>query len=78
MRRFTRATDKDFLPAFDKIGALVTEEGGITSHAAIMGLEKGIPVIVAAKDVLSNVADGELITVDARRGLIYRGAAAII
>ncbi len=74
----TRATDKDFLPAFDKIGALVTEEGGITSHAAIMGLEKGIPVIVAAKDVLSNVADGELITVDARRGLIYRGAAAII
>ena len=74
----TRATDKDFLPAFDKIGALVTEEGGITSHAAIMGLEKGIPVIVAAKDVLANVADGELITVDARRGLIYRGAAAII
>lgn len=74
----TRATDKDFLPVFDKIGALVTEEGGITSHAAIMGLEKGIPVIVAAKDVLSNVADGELITVDARRGLIYRGAAAII
>ena len=43
-----------------------------------MGLEKGIPVIVAAKDVLSNVADGELITVNARRGLIYRGAAAII
>ncbi|MBD3948666.1 pyruvate kinase [Tuanshanicoccus lijuaniae] len=70
----TRATDKDFAPALEKVGAIVTEVGGVTSHAAIIGLERGIPVIVSAKDALEAIEDGELITVDARRGLVYRGA----
>ncbi|MBK0348096.1 pyruvate kinase [Aerococcaceae bacterium zg-ZJ1578] len=70
----TRLTDKDFAPALEKVGAIVTEEGGITSHAAVIGLERGIPVIVSAKGALSAIENGELITVDARRGLVYRGA----
>lgn len=70
----TRATDKDFAPALEKVGAIITEEGGITSHAAVIGLERGIPVIVSSKNALENIKDGELITVDARRGVVYRGA----
>ena len=69
-----RTTDKDYAPALEKVGAIITEEGGITSHAAIMGIERGIPVIVSAKEALDKIANGELITVDARRGVIYRGA----
>lgn len=70
----TRLTDKNFAPALEKVGAIVTEEGGITSHAAILGLERGIPVIVSTKGALDKIQDGEIITVDARRGVIYRGA----
>lgn len=70
----TQLTNKEFAPALEKVGAIVTEEGGITSHAAVMGIELGIPVIVSAKGVLDTIKDGELITVDARRGVIYRGA----
>lgn len=70
----TRTTDPSFAEALEKCGAIVTEEGGVTSHAAIIGLERGIPVVVAAKGALVSIADNELVTVDARRGRIYRGS----
>lgn len=38
-----------------------------------MGIAQDIPVIVGAKDATSTIKDGELITVDARRGIVYRG-----
>lgn len=74
----TRTTDKSYMPAIERAGALVVEEGGITSHAAIIGSELGIPVIVSAKGALTKVKDNELITIDARRGRIYRGATVAI
>ncbi|XJS11748.1 pyruvate kinase [Aerococcaceae bacterium WGS1372] len=67
-------TDADYTDAINKAGALVVEEGGITSHAAVVGLERGIPVIVAAKGALNAIKADELVTVDARRGRVYRGA----
>ncbi|MGO4936894.1 pyruvate kinase [Fundicoccus sp. Sow4_H7] len=70
----TKSTNKDYAPALEKVGAIITEEGGITSHAAIVGLERGIPVIVSTKDAVENIKNNELITVDARRGVIFRGA----
>ena len=66
-------TDKDYMPAIDKAAALVVESGGLTSHAAVVGIAKDIPVIVAAKDATKIVVDGEVITIDPRRGLVYRG-----
>ncbi|WP_265455116.1 pyruvate kinase [Enterococcus sp. HY326] len=66
-------TDKDYMPAIDKAAALVVEEGGLTSHAAVVGIAKNIPVIVGAQDARNLIADGELITVDPRRGIVYRG-----
>ncbi|MCW6117975.1 pyruvate kinase [Lactiplantibacillus plantarum] len=70
----TTTTDKDYLPAIEKSSALVVENGGLTSHAAVVGISMGIPVIVGVKDATSVIADGQLITVDSRRGLVYRGA----
>lgn len=67
-------TDADYNEAISKAGAIVVEQGGITSHAAIFGLERGIPVVVAAEGALEAIKPDELITVDARRGRIYRGA----
>ncbi|MFB9769521.1 pyruvate kinase [Lactiplantibacillus modestisalitolerans] len=70
----TKTTDKDYLPAIEKSSALVVENGGLTSHAAVVGISMGIPVIVGVKDATTVVADGQLITVDSRRGIVYRGA----
>lgn len=66
-------TDKEFMPAIEKASALVVEDGGLTSHAAVVGIAKDLPVIVGAKGATSAVKDGEVVTVDSRRGIVYRG-----
>lgn len=68
-----KETDKDYMPAIDQASALVVEEGGLTSHAAVVGIAKGIPVIVGAKDATTVIEDNALITLDPRRGVIYSG-----
>ena len=74
----TIGSDKEMMPAIEKCSALVTEEGGLTSHAAVVGLSLGIPVIVGAKDVMQMVKDGQEITVDAQSGVIYNGHASVL
>lgn len=66
-------TDKEYMPAIEKAAAVIVEEGGLTSHAAVVGIAQDIPVIVGAQDATSTIADGELVTVDSRRGIVYRG-----
>ena len=68
-----KTTDKDYLPAIEKASAIVVEQGGLTSHAAVVGIAMGIPVVVAAESATSLINNGELITVDSRRGIVYRG-----
>jgi len=70
-----RNTDRDYVPAIEKCAALITEAGGITSHGAIVGLEFGIPVVTGIDAAMSIFNDGETVTVDGQRGLIYRGVA---
>ncbi len=70
----TEMTDKDYLPALEKASAVVVENGGLTSHAAVVGIAMGLPVVVGAKDATSLINDGETITVDSRRGVVYKGA----
>ncbi|HHW42286.1 MAG TPA: hypothetical protein GXX25_00475, partial [Desulfotomaculum sp.] len=55
-----------------------TEVGGLTSHGAIVGLEFGIPVVVGVDGATSILTDGETVTVDGQRGLIYRGTARVL
>ena len=74
----TYGTDKDMIAAFEKAAAVVTEEGGLTSHAAVVGISLGIPVIVGVEGATSQFEDGEVITVDAARGHIYVGHAKVL
>jgi pyruvate kinase len=69
-----KTTDKDYLPAIEKAAAVVVEAGGLTSHAAVVGIAMGIPVVVGAENATTVIADGQVITVDSRRGIIYKGA----
>lgn len=74
----TNATDKDMMPAIEKCAALVTVEGGLTSHAAVVGLSQGIPVIVGFENATTVLQDNQVITVDSRSGRIYEGNTGIL
>ncbi|MFC0557913.1 pyruvate kinase [Halalkalibacter alkalisediminis] len=74
----TYSTDKDMIPAFEKAAAVITEEGGLTSHAAVVGINLSTPVIVGVQGALDLFKDGEEITVDSARGDIYRGHASVL
>jgi pyruvate kinase len=67
------STDRDFVPALKRASAVIAEEGGLTSHAAIAGLEMNIPVIVGAEGATEKLLTGDEITIDTQRGLVYRG-----
>ncbi len=69
----TYGTEREMMPAIEKAGAIITEEGGLTSHAAVVGLSLGIPVIVGVKDVFDVITEGQVITVDGTKGDIYKG-----
>ncbi len=64
------ATDPDVVPAMKKAGAIVTEQGGITSHAAIVSRELGIPCIIGTKIATKVFKDGDLVEVDANKGIV--------
>jgi len=64
-------TDKDYMPAFEKAAAVITETGGITSHAAIVGLSLGKPVIVGVDQALNLLQEGSEVTVYAELGIIF-------
>ena len=68
-----KTTNPDYNPAIKKASGLVVEASGLTSHAAVIGLSLGIPVVVGATNATEKISDGSTITVDARRGAIYQG-----
>lgn len=72
------ATDADYIPLIRRAGALIIEEAGLTSHAAIAALNYGIPAIVGATGITAKVVDGQLLTVDALAGIIYDGTMTIL
>ncbi len=69
-----KAVDEETAAYAAKAAAIVAEEGGLTSHAAIVGLSFGIPVIVGADGATDRLPDGSAVTVDAARGIVYNGA----
>lgn len=71
-------TDIDYIDKIQEAIAIVVEEGGLTSHAAIVGVSLGIPVIVGAEGILSKLTSGEEITLDIQRGTVYRGKINIV
>lgn len=65
-------THPDYVPAMRKAIAIVTDEGGITSHAAIVSREFGIPCIVGTKNATSLLKDGDLVEVNAIEGWVKK------
>jgi pyruvate,water dikinase len=69
----TDMTTPDFVPAMKKSAAIVTNTGGMTSHAAIVSRELGIPCIVGTGNATQILKDGMEVTVDGMHGIVYEG-----
>lgn len=69
----TKMTNPDMVVAMQKSAAIVTDEGGMTSHAAIVSREMGIPAIVGTQEATIKLKEGEVITVDGFSGKVYKG-----
>jgi pyruvate,water dikinase len=72
----THMTSPDWLPLMRRAAAIVTDSGGMTCHAAIVSRELGIPCVVGTGEATRKLRDGEIITVDATRGVVLEGARA--
>jgi pyruvate,water dikinase len=73
----TKMTTPDMVPAMTRAAAIVTDEGGMTCHAAIVARELGIPCVVGASDSTTILKEGMLVTVEGRTGVVYEGEIAI-
>ncbi|MBU1203681.1 MAG: phosphoenolpyruvate synthase [Nanoarchaeota archaeon] len=69
----TEMTNPDYVIAMQKANAIVTDEGGLTSHASIVSREMGIPAIVGTENATQVLKDGQIITVDGGEGVVYDG-----
>ncbi|HEV3048270.1 MAG TPA: phosphoenolpyruvate synthase [Solirubrobacteraceae bacterium] len=72
----THMTSPDWVPLMRRAAAIVTDSGGMTCHAAIVSRELGIPAVVGTGEATRKLRDGEIVTVDATRGLVLEGASA--
>ncbi len=69
----TKMTDPDWVPLMKKAAAIVTDEGGMTSHAAIVSRELGIPAVVGTGKATEVIKSGTEVTVDGGKGIVYEG-----
>lgn len=67
-------TSPDWVPTIRRAAALITDSGGVTSHAAIVSRELRIPCVVGARTATRVLRDGELVTVDGAKGRVVAGA----
>jgi len=66
-------TSPDYVPAMKRATAIVTDEGGLTSHAAIVSRELGVPCIVGTKEATKKLKEETVVTVDGTKGVVYLG-----
>lgn len=69
-----KMTSPDYVPAMKKASAIITNEGGMTSHAAIVSRELGIPCIVGTKKATEILKEGTVVSVDGAQGNIFYGS----
>ena len=69
----TGMTNPDFVPFMKIASAIVTDKGGVTSHAAIVSRELAIPCVVGTENATQVIKTGKEYTVDSRNGIIYEG-----
>ncbi|MEB3292581.1 MAG: pyruvate kinase [Synechococcales bacterium] len=66
-------TSASHVDAIKRASAVVTEDNNVTGHAATIGLRLGVPVLVGVQDATSVIRDGEIVTLDLDRGVVYSG-----
>ncbi|HAX77168.1 MAG TPA: pyruvate kinase, partial [Cyanobacteria bacterium UBA11372] len=66
-------TSAEFVDAIRKAAGVITEDESLTSHAAVIAMRLGVPVIVGVKNATQCIRDGAILTLDTQRGLIYSG-----
>ncbi|MBD1912682.1 MULTISPECIES: pyruvate kinase [unclassified Leptolyngbya] len=71
-------TSADYVEAIRKASGIVTEDDSLTSHAAVIGLRLGVPVIVGFKNATEVIRDGTLLTLDMQRGLVFSGSPGVV
>lgn len=69
----TEMTTPDMVPAMKRASGIVTDEGGMTSHAAIVSRELGVPAVVGTGSATKEITDGQQITIDGERGSVEAG-----
>ncbi|MEK6827120.1 MAG: putative PEP-binding protein, partial [Nanoarchaeota archaeon] len=69
----TKMTNPDMVVSMQKSTAIITDEGGMTAHAAIVSREMGIPAVVGTREATAILKDGQIVTVDGSSGKIYAG-----
>jgi pyruvate,water dikinase len=67
-------TTPDMVPAMKRAAGIITDEGGMTSHAAIVSRELGVPAVVGAETATEQLSDGRVVTIDGEKGTVETGA----
>ncbi|MEK7155045.1 MAG: phosphoenolpyruvate synthase [Patescibacteria group bacterium] len=67
-------TTPDFVPAMKRAAGIITDRGGLTSHAAIVSRELGVPCIVGTTTATKILKDGQMVTINGASGDVYDGA----
>ncbi|OPY27018.1 MAG: Phosphoenolpyruvate synthase [Methanocella sp. PtaU1.Bin125] len=70
----TKMTTPDMVPAMKRSSAIITDEGGLTCHAAIVSRELGTPAVVGTKEATKVLQDEQVVTVDGEMGRVFLGA----
>jgi pyruvate,water dikinase len=65
-------TTPDYFSALSKAAGIVTDEGGITCHAAIVSRELNVPCIIGTKTATQMLKDGDIVEVDANKGIVSK------
>lgn len=68
----TPMTTPDFVPVINKASAIITNEGGLTCHAAIISRELNKPCIIGTKNATKVLKDGDMVEVDAEKGIVKK------
>ncbi len=69
----TEMTTPDMVPAMKRAAGIVTDEGGMTSHASIVSRELGVPAVVGTSTGTTVLEDGQRVTIDGERGVVFPG-----
>ena len=69
----TVMTTPDMVPAMKRANGIITDEGGVTCHAAIVSRELGISCVVGTGDATKILKENEMVTLDGNKGIVYKG-----